>query len=551
MKVHPFKASSQNMNLKNLPVCLHFMDRPSRLSPQGSLLGAIAVSIFALLPIRSLHATSYAPIGLAEMVETADLIFVAELVPSEDKLNAKIGEVLKGVPPQGFEFSGTIVPYPSGEGKIKRFAGFGEAAVQLDDLTLSSRRIFFLNANQEGRLRTSHPACIVPEETKPRVLEILAMTEDPAPFVKSKRYAGDVNLIYLLGERFQSLSIAVPDVPELEAYLRANLFIVEEMPWQRTRFTISFTFEPSRKQPLQMAKLEAKGAVPDYIRKIAVTEGFGKWARAANEKLPPEFSVTVDTNGPEKIGGLPFAAAAAFLREQLRPEKVEVIGAAYTALAKLMNTKSEQPRPGKVEVIATAYTALAKLKDTETVPIANEMLRHPDREFRRQAALFLAKAKDQRSIEPICVAIDELPPCIRYSSKGYNRVEDELSQALGYAVLKFHDPRFVPALKRAALKGYAGDWMALTLAQLGDESAFEPLLSHMRNPEVDHYPNELITMVDRSNSQKEPWMLETFSSNERAEKKRQSLHWIEWWEAHKAEFRIIRTWEEVRLKKAQ
>jgi hypothetical protein len=452
------------------------------------------------------------------MVEGSSLIVLVKLTPAGEKFDIQVAEVLKGVPPRTLLIPSQISSYKS-EGLERRSAAIGHALVDLDALTPTNRRIIFLREDDMGRFSTFHPACVQPEDQRNRVLEILAMRRDPARFVASAKHAGDTDLIYLLGVQFYALRITAPAVPLLEKYAQPYAPVSDEIPWQRTHFTVRFTFQSARKPMLQMEPLAAKGALPDFIRKADAMGAFEKSDWSERVKIPPEFGVTVDTNGPQNVGGLSFAAAANFLRTQLRLEKLDVI--------------------------QTAYTALAKLMDSDAVPIAIEMLNHPDRKFRREAAKFLSYGQDPRCLEPLCAALDALPRCIRYAAEGYNEDDHELSGAVGKAVLNLRDPQTVPALKRAAFKGYAGDWIAMSLSRLGDETAFEPLLSHLRDPSADHYTGELLTMVQRSNLPIEPWMKAGFGSEDREGKRRHTARWLEWWDQHKKGFRSIRTWEEV------
>jgi hypothetical protein len=480
----------------------------------------LAIVAVTLQPACWLHATDYGPLGLGEMIEESSLILLVELKPDGEKLDIQIEEALKGVRPRKLDIYSRINSYKS-DGLEKHVAWFGgDARVDMGALASSNRRILFLRTDDRGRNFPFHPACVAEVDQKDRVLEILAMKHNPARFVASPKYAGDVDLIYLLGVQFFAARLSVPAVPRLESLFHPRMsHIYEEIPWQRSRLTVSFTHQSARQPRVQMNPFVAEGVLPDFIRMMDATQLFERLATSVREDLPPEFNVTVDTTGPASVGDLSFVAAAAFLREQLRSEKLEVIQAAYLALAKLL--------------------------DSDAVPIAIEMLQHPDRKFCREAARFLGVAKDPRSVRPLCAALDRLPPCIRYAGEGYDADDDQLSEAVGKAVLNLHSPQTIPALKRAALKGYAGDWIALSLSQLGDETAFEPLLSHMRNPDVDHYPSELVTMVRRSNLPVESWMNMVLSSDDRAGKRRRATQWIEWWDSNKTRFRIVRTWQEA------
>ncbi len=522
---------------ENPPILPSASCRRFRFPCRATLLAAFAGLILAFLPAKA-HATKYGEISLAQMVTVAELIIVAEIVPTGDEADIKVVEVLKGRPPNGFTFSGSIRPDPSG-GQEKRIAWFpgtirpdpsGEqerrmksfsrnVIVPLDSKSSSVRHIFLLLEDYQGNKPPTHTAYGKPETEKARILEILKMSEDPAPFVKDGKYVGDTALIHVLGVKFHGLRMEGTRDPVLQRYLESNIFIEKYLPWLRLRQDVTFTFDSSREVPLQVADFKAEGSMADFIRKFLADPGFGSDYKLKEAKLPARFTITLDTLGPGKAGGLTAAEASAFLREQLDS--------------------------GNEEVVKTAYAALMSMRDTEAVPAAIQMLQHPDLKLRKQAAYFLARARDPRSISAIAAAIDALPPCIRYAHEGYNEDQNQLSKALGQAVSSIRSPELLPALKQATAKGYAGDNFAFTLSQMGDESAFEPMLSHLRNPRADHYPDDLITLVNRSNLPVEDWMDDSFWSEQREEKKRHSERWIAWWEAHKAELRIVRTWEEA------
>jgi len=343
------------------------------------------------------------------------------------------------------------------------------------------------------------------------------MSKDPAPFVMRKKYAGDKDLIYTLGVRFYAIRVSAPAIPELECYMDRHRYLPDAIPWQHTRLTFQFTYQKTRQPMIQMMPIEATGVMADFIREELAARGeLDSIQKDSKIELPASFSVIVDTNGPEKVGGLSRDDAAKFLREQLQSKDPDVIEAAYEALAKLM--------------------------DLKTVQIATSMLGYSDIRLRGHAAAFLASARDQDSLDEIMRNVEVLP-----QRRGYDQDMDRFIDGLGKAVLRFKDPKTAQVLKRVIYKGYSGGWFATALAQMGDESAFEPLLYHIRNPYVDHYPQDLTTLIKRSNLTIEPWMSEGISSDDSAGKQRQADQWIAWWDAHKADFRIIRSWEEANL----
>ncbi len=506
------------MSAKQLTTRSEVADGHSCLSKHHSLRAILGIVLLCLLPFRMLHATSYGHVELAAMVDGVDLIVVAELTPTGETLNAKVGEVLKGSLPQGFELSTKISSYEA-DGKVIQYADFGgDARVKIADLISSKQRIFFLRKDGEGHFRTFRPDCMMEVDKRQRVSEVIAMAKDLTPYVMTSDYAGDVDLIYLLGDRFYALRVIAPAIPELERYMDKHREVFEEIPWQRTRLTLQFTYEESRKPSLQMELLEATGVLADFIRKVNAYGVFDSLQKGSKSKLPPTFSVTIDTNGPEKVGDLSFKDASKFLCKQLESKDADLVTAAFGALAKMM--------------------------DPQAIQNAISMITYPNTRMRTQAAIILGYARDPVSIDSIISAVEFLPQQAPYGSPGHDQDLDALGDALGRAVRQINDPKAVPALKRVMYKGYAGSRLAIALANLGDESAFEPLLYHIRNPYVEHYPDELVNLIKRSNLAIEPWMNEGISSSDTAGKQRRAEKWIAWWDSHKTEFRIVRTWEE-------
>jgi hypothetical protein len=121
----------------------------------------------------------------------------------------------------------------------------------------------------------------------------------------------------------------------------------------------------------------------------------------------------------------------------------------------------------------------------------------------------------------------------------------ELRSALAAAVSKFLDVRTIPTLKRAVLKGYINE-IAGTLSVLGEADAFEALITNVRDGKLNSSLNRyLVTMIQRSNSPVEPWMNPKIWRDTPAWVSPLAARWMEWWEQHKAEFRIVRSSKEA------
>lgn len=463
----------------------------------------------------------HGPMRLGEAVQRSELIILGKLVPNGEKLDVTVEEVLKGTLPQNFALQCWSSSYKTKEGRETRNYVFDmETFLALEDLVSSPRRLIFLHTDWMKRIMPFHPACFQTLEVKPRVIELLAMMRNPAPFVSSQKYRDDIDLINLLGYLFYAARVSAPGLPDLERSFSGNY---EQIPWEHICFTLKFTFVPTRKPMLQMEPFDVKGPIAHLIRQAHDSGYLEKEASQAKNKLPAAFSVTVDTTWKTRVGDLSSEAAAEFLRARLRSEDLEVVQASFHALGLML--------------------------DRDAVPIAIDMLRllHKDRKFRAAAARFLSWAKDPRSVAAICMTLDELPRYIPYGGNpDYDPVLNELGSGLGEAVCNLRDAKTIPALKRAILKGYAGFRISWTLSQIGSEDAFEVLITNVRSlPAGDSFFSalELVNMVRRSNLPIEPWMKR--QSSDSASNPGFVAQWVEWWEQHKAEFRIVRSSEEA------
>lgn len=410
----------------------------------SAFLTATALSIASVLPVR---AETTARFGLGHLVELTDLIVVADLVASGDKVEAEFVSVLKGQLPEDFRLSGSITKQWSERGQVPMATFAGHPLIEVTGERTKGITFLIFPEQRPGTSGIISFSCVQPAAMKPRILELIAMYDDPAPLVRSRKHNRDLEMIHLLGERFHSLRIEGLDRPglglrdenlsekEQKARILYSLFSDESVPWERTRLTVPFTYVKTRTPAFQLADFKEQGPMPDYIRKRSAGFDVGNhW------NLPPTFSATLDTRGPEKVGQLPFAEAAAYLRELVRS--------------------------GDSEVRSQAYDALARMRDNGTVPLALEMLREPDRKARGPAANFLASAKDPRAAESISTAIDELSPHIPARSEGHDEEEENLASSLAHAAKKLMDPQMLPALKRAVSKGYTE--FASVVSGLGD-----------------------------------------------------------------------------------
>jgi hypothetical protein len=479
------------------------------------------VTLIALSSRVSL-ATDYRSLELRELIEMSPIIVVLDFKPEGELLVGELKEVLKGEPPRKFKVQTTIRTYRSTphalfEGEhpkeeVHRYASLGEGAnIDLKELPASNRRVVFLRPQSDGTCWAFQPGCIQPAEQKERAVRILAMGRNPEPFLTAPENAGDPDLIYILGERFFSFRLTFQGAPKFKPFQDYHISLMELFPWQHVRFAIDFTYKANRKPQLQIAPIAAQGVLPQLFQKVGT---FGDWrgiVPSENGPPPARFSAIIDTNGPEKVGDASQEAARTFLRAHLRSPKKEVVRETYTALIKMM--------------------------DTGSAPAAIEMLRNQNVELQAEAARFLRYARDSRSLEPLCAALEALPP--RLTDPLEYHPEGETDGIIVNALSALRDPKAVPALKRS-LAGHPLAGIAEPLGTMGDESVFEPLLEQMATSSGEYNGSCLKNLVQRSNFPVEPWMSGSITSGAPEDRPRRQARWQQWWAAHKERFRVVR-----------
>jgi hypothetical protein len=158
------------------------------------------------------------------------------------------------------------------------------------------------------------------------------------------------------------------------------------------------------------------------------------------------------------------------------------------------------------------------------------LLRSPDQSSRHAAARFLGWAGDRRAVEPLCKALDAVND---------NR---ELEASLCWALLCLQDPASAPAI-RWAVKGGQDGWACIALGRVGTEADFELLLGVVMTGRCSDATGGMLSLVRRSNKPVAPWMGTGSWSRQTGETTLPD--WRKWWDANKADFRVIKTAEEA------
>ena len=91
------------------------------------------------------------------------------------------------------------------------------------------------------------------------------------------------------------------------------------------------------------------------------------------------------------------------------------------------------------------------------------LLEHEDEQVRAAVIRFLFWARDRRTLEPLCEALD---------AAGHDK---RWMEEIGRVLVRLQHPSSGPALRRAVDRG-AGGWVYIALGRTGTEEDFEPLL---------------------------------------------------------------------------
>jgi hypothetical protein len=180
--------------------------------------------------------------------------------------------------------------------------------------------------------------------------------------------------------------------------------------------------------------------------------------------------------------------------------------------------------------VLQAVTALERIGCKQEAPSIIPLLRHPDEMARLAAAEYLHWSPDRRAVRPLCEALDKVEK------------DGDLGYHIGSALAILRDPAAAPSLERAVKRGIRGDaeW---ALGAFGGESAFEPLLDGVEKRDSMSAVEGLRNLIRRSNKKPEPWMEKVGWSEEAG--LTEKAKWRKWWEANKADFKVIKTADEA------
>jgi hypothetical protein len=170
-----------------------------------------------------------------------------------------------------------------------------------------------------------------------------------------------------------------------------------------------------------------------------------------------------------------------------------------------------------------ALQALGDLKSKESVPLVIPLLRHKESTIRAAAAHLISGMPTRESVVPLAEALEF-----------WAGTDSPLTADLGKTLAALDDTAALPAVRRAIKKGEY-DTTCWTLGCLGERDDFELMFEILRDRNSQAAAENLLTLVERSNKPYEKWM----SPNRgKATLKKE---WLSWWEANKADFRVVKT----------
>jgi len=370
----------------------------------------------------------------------------------------------------------------------------------LDGITLREKQkgIFFLRKkNDEDVYKFFHPSCVKKEKNLEVILEAINIWNKPEKYIADFEKE-DADVIYVIGQLFSGWRVHSREVEFLTKSMR-NYYIeiYEEAPW-----------EVNKRITLTVSKVENSNLLIESSNpNSSLSTVFAKRVKIAcqwkynQKKLPNKFSVTID-NTKINLPDISYQQATTYLIDKLK-------------------SKNEG-------VLLSAIHALSIIGDTSCIPDLVRLLKYPSPRVSEKVVMSLGWSKSSSAIDSIGKILIDYP---NYS-------------AAAKALRNINRPACVPYLEVAAKDG--GQSAIYALGTMGGIKSTNILLQSIKSsPQKCYYAvNALYWLVRRSNYNVQNWMIRPNPDNADKMIKRIPL-WVEWNKKLKADFKIIRTFEEV------
>ncbi|QDT88590.1 HEAT repeat domain-containing protein [Gimesia algae] len=444
--------------------------------------------ILLLLCVPAMASAAYdaAPWPTPKLVQFADIIVVGVATTERNKTVIHISEVLKGNPLKRIVLSRVNVGI------------YDEVAIKP-----GNRGVFLLRKDGLDYAPFALGSYKTVDHLK-AVREAIEMVADPGRFLDVSQFPESSDFIYVLAEQFTGWNVTSKEIPSLE-WMGPPFY--EVAPWkERGVVTLQCAADPQNGFKVRVIAAKPQGALSTCLTHYLLIGYKSPYARRV---LKPRFSVTLDARLPERVGTATAKEAMWYLRNRLT------------------STDSQ--------IVKDALQALARMRDLEAVPQALLLLKHPDEQVRVQAIQFLGWSRDVRAVDPLGVLLKSMAP--RYPKA--HAISDAAARALG----KIGHKKSLPILERAS--SYGVQRAIEAIGSLGDTSSFETMLTALTENPSTCAPIDfaLYWLVRRSNQQTESWMVE--SSTTQAIQIARIPKWRDWWDAHKQDFKVVESQENV------
>jgi hypothetical protein len=430
-----------------------------------------------------------------DLVQRADLIVVGTAAVEGGKMVVRVSEVLKGEDTDPVVLSG-------------RYVGpFNKLVIKPGD-----EGIYSLAKYKDG-YRPFDWECFKSAKHVKAVRAAIGMVRDPGPFLDDENFSEDLDLIYVLGEKFGQLSIVSEEIPSLNTSWTACR-VYTTLPWEDKRLvTVRFATDANRGNRVRVTSEEPQCALSAWLKYRQLVSY--KWP-TARDSLPPRFAVTFDARRPQCVGSATVDEALSYLRDRL--------------------TSADS------EVVLAALLALAKMRDLDACPLVLPLLEHKDERVVVNAIDFLGSSRCRQATKPLCSLLHAKAP--------HYPEDHAVANAAARSLQRIGGPTTLPHLERAACHGV--EWAMSAVGAIGTEESFEILLKGLESnpPRCASIDYALYGLVRRSNKAVESWMYDEKTTTHATQIAR-IPKWRAWWNVHKKDFTVIKSYEEEVLERIQ
>jgi hypothetical protein len=334
----------------------------------------------------------------------------------------------------------------------------------------------------------------------------------------------DSDALQVLGYLFDPLKITSNDAPEIAQRMMRVKSIADVVPWSHADvLDLECSLIPGDSERMRVDSMNAQDESAVITRHLIEQSPLDHM----ESQVPSVFSLRIDARRIESIGSLSYEEAAGHLRRYIRME-LDVPRSSD-------HGDSDHNRRALDRLVGAALISLKRMRNADSVPDVVLLAAQSDEDRSRAVFDFLASARDQRTLEPMCELLAEYAP--KHPRQYW--LSNGAAQVLG----AIGDPAAVPYLEVGVRYGVQSAYFPL--GQLGGVESMGTIIQANKDGGFEAWAHApLYWMVKRSNLKTEPWMeLVQVVRGERNDKLR--AKWRKWWLTHKDEMKLVRTFEEA------